>query len=338
MRLQTIIERHWYLRMDPFLIILLFPFSLIYELVIFVRKILFILHIKRSNKLNVPVVVIGNITVGGAGKTPLTKHIAQTLINQNIKVGIILRGYKSKNNGERIVNAEDKSEEVGDEALIYAQSGFNVAIGSKRVAAAKLLLNQYPDTQVILSDDGMQHYYLKRDMEICVVDSSRMFGNQQLLPLGPLRESMDRLKKVSAIVVNGSYNQDKLNDILSKYDTPTFHQQLDFIEFYNPVKNISKTAIEMAKNDIVAMAAIGNPGRFYDYLEKLGLKIKGVKSFPDHYHYQASDLVTEYEIITTEKDYTKLAQFKAENVWIARVEARLDNSYILDNILKLIKK
>lgn len=336
MQLQKIIEKHWYIRIDPILFIILFPFSLIFELMANLRKLLFKLRIKRMKKVGVPVVVIGNISVGGAGKTPLTKSIANELTTQGISVGIILRGYKSSTKQALIVKHNNTSDEVGDEALIYAQAGFKVAIASKRVEAAKLLLQQYPDIQLILADDGMQHYYLARDMEICVVDSSRMFGNQQLLPLGPLRETLDRLKSVSAIVVNGDYNHEELNKILTKYKTPVYYQSLEFINFYNPVTNETKSAEEMSQQEIVAMAAIGNPGRFYDYLEKLGQKIKGVKSFPDHYHYQQSDIVPNYAIITTEKDYTKLAQYKPHNVWVAQVSARLNNELLINEIRKLV--
>lgn len=336
MQLQKLIEKHWYIRIDPILFIILFPFSLIFELMANLRKLLFTLRIKRSKKVKVPVVVIGNITVGGAGKTPLTKNIAHELTQQGIKVGIILRGYKSSAKGATIVTKNSSSDEVGDEAIIYAQAGFNVAIASKRVAAAELLLKEYPDTQLILADDGMQHYYLARDMEICVVDSSRMFGNQQLLPLGPLREDLDRLKTVSAIVVNGDYNQEALQKILSKYKTPVYYQSLEFINFYNPVTQETKTAAEMSQQEIVAMAAIGNPGRFYNYLEKLGQKIKGVKTFPDHYHYQQSDIPANYAIITTEKDYTKLAKYKLQNVWVAQVAAKLNNELLINNISKLV--
>ena len=339
MNLQKLIERHWYVKQDPFLIALLFPMSLIYEIINSIRRILFMLRILPVTKINVPVVVIGNITVGGAGKTPLTKHLAQQLTDKGYKVGIILRGYKSDTSNATIVTHHSTSTQVGDEALIYAQSGFNVAIASKRVKAAQLLLKQYPDTQIILADDGMQHYYLKRDLEICVVDSSRMFGNEQLLPLGPLRESLSRLKKVDATIVNGDYNKVKLAEKLIEYKTKTHQQNLQFIDFYNPITKESKTATEMAKTPICAMAGIGNPGRFYDYLENLGMSIKAVKSFPDHHNYTKDDIISRIStIITTEKDYTKLAQFKPKHIWIARVEAQLSNVELINQVIALLKK
>lgn len=338
MKLQTIIERHWYAKMDPFLLLILFPFSIIYELIVNIRKILFYLHILPSTKIKVPVVIIGNISVGGAGKTPLTKHIAEELASKDIEFGIVLRGYKSKNKGTTIVTTEQSSDEVGDEALIYAASGYKVSIGSNRVAAAKLLLTKYPNIKIILADDGMQHYALRRDMEICVVDSSRMFGNQQLLPVGPLREPMSRLNKVSAIVVNGDYNKQKLSETLSNYKATIFYQELMFKCFHNPTTGEKLTAEEMSKRHIYAMAAIGNPGRFYDYLEKLGQRIKGVKTFPDHYHYQEHDIIANLDIITTEKDYTKLAKFKPKNVWVAEVFAKLNSDELINKITNLIEE
>lgn len=339
MKLQKIIERHWYSKIDPFLFVLLFPFSIVYECITSVRKFLFTIKVLPSRKLPVPIVIIGNITVGGAGKTPLTKHIARQLTERGFNVGIILRGYKSETSTTTIVTKKHSSRQVGDEALIYAQAGFRVAIGSKRVDAAKLLLETYPETQIILADDGMQHYYMKRDMEICVVDSSRMFGNQQILPLGPLRENMDRLKKVDAIIVNGQYNQVKLAETLAKYSTNIYQQNLEFIDLYNPITKESKSASEFKNTPICALAGIGNPGRFYDYLEKLGLDIKAVKSFPDHHKYVKDDIISKIDtIVTTEKDYTKIAEFKPKNIWIARVEASLNSDKLLNQIINLIKK
>lgn len=337
MKLQQIIEKHWYLKSDLLLTILLLPLSLIYELIITIRRYLFKLKLKPATRLSVPVVIIGNISVGGAGKTPLTKYLAQTLSAQGIKVGIILRGYKSSTTAAKIVSAQDDSHEVGDEALIYAQAGHRVAIGAKRVAAGKLLLRQFPDTQLILADDGMQHYYLARDLEICVVDSSRMFGNQQVLPLGPLREPMSRLNRVDALVVNGNYNHTSLDQILRPYQKPIYYQELEFIHFFNPVTQTIASVAEIKNTSIMAMAAIGNPGRFFDYLEQLGLKINQWQAFPDHYHYQAADINPKYAIITTEKDYTKLAQFKADNIWIAVVQAKLNNEKLIASIKDLIK-
>ncbi len=338
MKLQHIIEQHWYNKVNPYLALLLFPFSIIYAIIIIIRRWLFILKLKTQTKIAVPVVIIGNISVGGAGKTPLTKALATDLIAKGIKVGIILRGYKGSADKELIVKTTDSSAIVGDEALIYAQAGFRVAIGRKRVAAAQLLLSEYPETQLILADDGMQHYYLDRDMEICVIDSSRMFGNQQLLPLGPLRESMNRLKSVDAIVINGYANQDKLTSILAKYPVPLYHQELEFVHFYNPQTQQIATIQQMKDQRLMAIAAIGNPIRFFNYLKALGLKLSEQRAFPDHYHYLKSDISSQYAIITTEKDYTKLAQFSATNIWVTVINAKLNDNQLLEKIVRLTQK
>lgn len=338
MKLKELIEQHWYQKADPILSIILFPFSLIYELIIRTRKLMFTLKLKSSSKLNVPVVIIGNIGVGGAGKTPLAKHLAQQLTAAGIEVGIILRGYKASDNAQaRIVEGHDDSSEVGDEALIYAQAGIKVAIGSKRVAAGQALLAKYPEIKLILADDGMQHYYLARDMEICVIDSTRIFGNQQLLPMGPLREPVSRLKQVDAIVINGKHHQDQINKLLQKYAKPVIWQELAFECFYNPVTEVRAARQELNGQKIAAMAAIGNPYRFFNYLRELGVEFNKVRAFPDHYSYKESDIPEGYTIITTEKDYTKLTKFKNKNIWVAQVSAKLSDPTLIEKIQNLVK-
>lgn len=338
MKLQNLIEKHWYMKSNLILSILLTPLSLIFRVIVALRKFTFTIKIKPINKLNVPVVVVGNISVGGAGKTPLTKYLAHAIEQRGIKVGIILRGYKSSNTSSIIVNSSDNSLEVGDEALIYAQAGYRVAIGAKRFDAGVLLLKKYPDIQLIIADDGLQHYYLHRDFEIAVIDSSRIFGNNHLLPAGPLREPVSRLNSVDAIVINGNYNQDKIRYELAYYPKiPRYVQNLEFIHLYNPVLKSKKSIHEFGLQETIAIAAIGNPQRFFNYLNQLGLNITKQQAYPDHYHYQAIDIPSECAIITTEKDYTKLAKFHAKNIWIAVVEAKLNNQNLVNSIINLIK-
>ena len=341
MKIQQIIEKHWYSRLNPWLSILLWPISQLYYLIVLIRRALFHIGIKTTTKLSIPVVIIGNISVGGAGKTPLTKHIASELTKLGYHVGIILRGYKSSTTDAKIVSQNDDSAEVGDEALIYAQAGFRVAIGAKRIAAAQLLLDKHPHTQIILADDGMQHYYLGRDYEICVIDSTRWLGNQQIIPMGPLREKVSRLESVNAIVINGNTNPKLQDKLSSQIATPIYNQKLEFIEFYNPVTDEHQSLEQLLsdpKLKFCAMAAIGNPQRFFDYLQNLGLLLAKCIAFPDHYHYHEQDIPAEYAIITTEKDYTKLAVFKKPNIWIARVSAKLNNSQLINDIVHLINK
>ncbi len=341
MRLQQIIDQHWYHKPKLGLTIILWPLSLGFALSAAMRRCLFKLKLKRTIHLPVPVVVIGNISVGGAGKTPLTKALAQQLQDNGYPVGIILRGYKGSNSKARVVNPLDSSLEVGDEALIYAKAGFPVAISPQRVAAGTCLLQHYPQLKIIIADDGLQHYQLARDLEICVIDQSRMFGNHCLLPMGPLREPLSRLKQVDAIVVNGTpESQGTILKQLKPYSNELYFQHLQLLYFYNPQSGEKVDAAYFAKQKVQALAGIGNPQRFFKFLADQGIIIAEKHKFPDHYHYQAQDLNRlnpEYAIITTEKDYTKLAALNCANIWIAMVAARLNNSLLYQKIITLIK-
>ena len=342
MGLQQLIEKQWY--QDPAaratgnfrLNLLLWPLALIYRLLSHLRRSAYHYGWLKSYKLAVPLVIVGNISVGGAGKTPLCKHLAEELSQAGYSVGIILRGYKGSNRKPRLVSATDSSQVVGDEALIYAQAGLKVAIGSNRVAAGELLLIEHPDIQLIIADDGLQHYRLQRDLEICVVDSTRLFGNCQLLPLGPLRENLARLKSIDAIVVNGSSNAAAQIKLWSKLTQPIYQQRLIFQRFYNPKTTQTASLTELNQRNCQAIAAIGNPQRFFNYLQQLGLKTQHDQAFPDHYHYQLTDINPNCAIITTEKDYTKLAQFDLANIWVTQVAAQLNNDQLLTTIKNLI--
>ena len=337
MKLQDIIEQHWYKKNNLLLSIILYPLSFIFKLIILVRKNLYKIGVFRSHKLPIPVVVVGNISVGGAGKTPLCKHIALSLIQQGINVGIILRGYGGKNSIPRIVLATDASDLVGDEALIYAKSSIPVAIGSDRYLAGATLLKAYPNLQIILSDDGLQHYALCRDYEIAVIDSSRKLGNQCLLPMGPLRESVSRLSIVNAIVINGSVNQ--CTNLLSAYsDKLIVEQRLILDSIYNPITHEYKSPEFFNNSEIIAMAGIGNPQRFFDTLKDVEILPQKCIAFPDHYVYRENDIPTgNVAILVTEKDYAKLEQFKNGKIWVVNVKSELNTNTLIQQICEIRK-
>lgn len=335
MQLQQIIENHWYKKINWHLGILLLPLSLIFFCLSKTRYYLYKLAIYKSYKLPIPVVIIGNISVGGVGKTPLTKMLALQLQNYGIEVGIILRGYKSKNSNSTIVKENANSLQVGDEALIYAQSGLKVAIGPNRYLTAQTLLQKYPTIQIILSDDGLQHYRLKRDFEIAVVDSNRLFGNRFVLPMGPLRETVSRLDQVNAIVLNGRTLESKT---LNKYKDKLYYQKIALDKIYNPVSTQTVTPDYFADKKVTVMAAMGNPQRFVQLLNTLSITIDKTKFFPDHYHYQINDIPNDDVILVTEKDYTKLKQFNNPHIWVVMVNAILDNNKLLENIKKLVSR
>jgi tetraacyldisaccharide 4'-kinase len=290
-------------------------------------------HILKSFKLPVPVVIIGNISVGGAGKTPLTKYLAHELSNIGISVGVILRGYKSQIKDTKVVVASDSSTLVGDEALIYATNNIRVAIGSNRYNAGLTLLQQYPDIQIILADDGMQHYRLIRDYEIAVIDSSRMLGNRFTLPMGPLRETTARLKAVNAVVFNG-IPPSNMNLRLPKL---VVEQALVLDKIYNPITKHIISIDELKQNTITAIAGIGHPNRFFDFLTNLGLTLNYTLAFPDHYHYQAQDIPTNQGIIlVTEKDYAKLSNLERADIWVVIVKTMLNSPKLLEEISSLV--
>ncbi len=190
----------WYAPRVTALAAALWPLSILYRMLVAVRRTLFRAGILRSQRLPVPVIVVGNINVGGVGKTPLTCALAEQLALRGRNPGIVSRGYGGSNVAPRAVVRGDDPSVVGDEPPLYAEAGLPVWIGHDRVEAARGMIRNHPACDVIVADDGLQHYALARAMEIAVVDASREFGNGLMLPAGPLREPVSRLRSVDAVV------------------------------------------------------------------------------------------------------------------------------------------
>ncbi len=320
------LERQWY-RVGPFHLLLL-PASLLFGLLAAIRRALYHNGLLRSEKLPVPVIVIGNITVGGSGKTPLTLWIAQQLAERGWHPGIISRGYRSTAAFPRAVSPDDSAEAAGDEPLLMAQRGLcPVWIGRDRPAAARALLHAHPECDVLLSDDGLQHYRLQRDIEIAVVDGARRFGNGFLMPAGPLREGPSRLRTVDAVVINGGTAR-----------SGEYVMRLEGTEFQNLANPaLSRKAGDFHGLRVHAIAGIGHPQRFFDHLKSLGLAVQA-HPFPDHHRYTPADLAfgDADAILMTEKDAVKCAAFANEKCWALRVDARLDPTlahHILERIV-----
>lgn len=300
----------------------LLPFSFIYIVIVNIRK--FYYKIFPAKKFPVPIIIVGNITVGGTGKTPLVIYLAELLKKNGYNPGIISRGYGGKSkNYPLFVTDNSRVKEVGDEALLIARrTKCPVVVGPKKIDSARvLLLNK--NCSVIISDDGLQHYALPRDIEIAVVDAELEFGNKFCLPAGPLREPIERLQQVNFVVKN--YNICPSDD--------DYGMVLEPIIFYN-LKNpeITKTINAFKNKTIHAVAGIGNPKRFFQTLHnKLGLNIIE-HPFPDHYIFHSSDFLFKGEtIIITEKDAVKCDRIAIENCWCLRIEAKLS-----DKLAKLI--
>jgi tetraacyldisaccharide 4'-kinase len=277
--------------------------------------------------LDVPVIIVGNITLGGTGKTPLIIHLANELKKHGYHPGIISRGYKSSLLGVTEVNHKSNVDKVGDEPiLIKKHTNLPVFVSKDRVSAAKALLKKYKKTDVILSDDGIQHYRLKRDVEILVVDGTRKFGNGYLLPAGPLREFSSKLKRVDAIVCNHSKVID--GSYLMKYKGY-------FLINLKTNKKINLNNLQL--KNIHAIAGIGNPNRFFDYLKTFNIEFNS-STFQDHYRFSKKDFknMNDKNIIMTEKDAVKCRKFSRKNFWYLPVIAEVDSKFI-DVILKKLR-
>jgi len=333
--LQKRIEQHWYNKINVVLWIILLPLSGIFWLISVIRRTLYSSGISKSYRLARPVIIVGNLTVGGNGKTPVTSYIYRNLTARGYTVGIILRGYKAKLTDSVVVDGTHDAADVGDEAYNYFADGFIVAIGSDRVKTGQILLAKHPEIDYILSDDGLQHYRLQRDYEICVVDATRWFGNGMLIPDGPLRESLSRLRTVNHIVVN-SLGDRRLLSRLIQYQNKISYSKLQLTNIYNHHTRKSRKVQEFAQDKIVLLCGIGNPERFFDFAKCLGIISSMELAFNDHHDYVASEVVyPEYQIITTSKDYVKLQKFGLNNIWVLNIEVELDNELLINQIMAL---
>ena len=277
----------------------------------------------KSFRLPVPVIVVGNLTVGGSGKTPLVLGLLERLREQGWQPGIISRGYGGANQMIQSVTSDSLSSQVGDEPLLLARrTGVPVFVGRDRVAVGHALLAAHPKCNIIISDDGLQHYRLQRSVEIAVFDA-RAAGNGQMLPAGPLREPLRRLSEVSAVVWNSTPMAVREG---VPVDVPTFSMRLIGQKFHR----LGDTSQTCSTNDLqgkrlYALAGIGNPARFFAQLEALGLVFEA-HPFPDHHRYHAVDLAFAHDgvLLMTEKDAVKCHGLVMSEAWVLPVEAQLD--------------
>ncbi len=315
------IERHWY-RPRAWLTVLLAPLEALFGSVSALRRALYRVGMLKRERLPVPVVVIGNINVGGVGKTPLTLALIEAFKARGVPVGVISRGYGGAHTVPTEVAPQATAAEVGDEPLLMAAGGAPVVVGRDRVAAGHLLLERHPEVQLILSDDGLQHYRLTRDLELAVLDGARGIGNGRLLPNGPLRETAGRLRTVDAIVVNGPLVGGAR---WLPTEVPRFDMTLEpgaFVSLAEPSR--TRRAAEFAGERLVALAGIGHPERFFRTLEQLGLKPGRRLAFPDHHAFQPQDIPDDADaVLVTAKDAVKLHCVNRARLWVLPVRARL---------------
>lgn len=292
---------------------LLLPLMLLYRYVVLRRRKHYLAA--RTKQLDVPVIVVGNITVGGTGKTPVICELARQLTAQGKRVGVLSRGYGAKAPVYPFpVKTDSPVAEAGDEPLLIAQRGYCVVVDPVRARGAQQLADMGID--VILCDDGMQHYALYRDVEICLLDGVRQLGNRQLLPVGPLREPESRLTEVDFVWYNGGNDSD------------CFYLQPAAFVNLKTRQRISVDAFNAGA--CIAVAGIGNPQRFFSTLQQLGIEAHCIP-LPDHYAY-AKDDFAQYagqKLIMTEKDAVKCSGFATENMWYLEVQAEIPQHLLL---------
>ncbi|MBK9520133.1 MAG: tetraacyldisaccharide 4'-kinase [Rhodocyclaceae bacterium] len=316
------------------LAILLLPLAAVFFCLTAVRRKAYSSGLLRVASLPVPVVVVGNINSGGTGKTPLVINLVDHLKRHGHKPGVISRGYGGRGQGGVVLDGADPTMFGDEPLLIRARTSCPVVVNRNRVEAAKLLLQHAPETTVIISDDGMQHYALPRQIEIAVVNAHG-FMNGWLLPAGPMRESMSRLRNVDAVVGNGINASE-----LGSSAVPFFQMNIragNFFALHDRQRRVTSTNWHGKK--VHAVAGIGHPERFFQHLKALDI-VSTDHAFPDHHDYRAEELDFYGDaILTTEKDAVKLARLSLGlPVWVLPIDAVLEPNLADFIVKKLVEK
>jgi len=325
--------RDWYVPHLTALTALLWPLSLVFGALAALRRAQYRRGWRQVERLPVPVVVVGNITVGGSGKTPIVAALGEALRERGRRPGLVSRGYGGRAHGARPARPDDDPAEVGDEPLILAQTGLPVFVGRDRAAAGRALLAAHPACDVIVCDDGLQHYRLARDVEIAVVDQARGFGNGHLLPAGPLREPEARLDAVDAVVrlVSGDVSGARDGDGRSTFTT---HVPQPWRHVADPARAPDPAA--WTGPGVHAVAGIAHPQRFFASLRAQG--IAAVEhAFPDHHAFTPRDVdfPDATAILMTQKDAVKCRRFADDRFWFLPVRATVDAA-LVDLVLEKI--
>ncbi|MCU7829487.1 MAG: tetraacyldisaccharide 4'-kinase [Candidatus Thiodiazotropha sp. (ex Myrtea sp. 'scaly one' KF741663)] len=299
--------------------LLLLPLSGLFCLLVALRRLAYRLGLIKAKQLSVPVIVVGNITVGGTGKTPLVIWLAGQLRRMGYKPGIITRGYGGLSDiWPCEVTENSKATAVGDEAvLMQRRAKCPVFAGPNRWEAGNALLSAH-DCDFIISDDGLQHYALQRDLEIVVIDGDRRFGNGLCLPAGPMRERPRRLNKADLVIVNGNGEEDEY----SMQVGGELAVRLDGSE--------ERTLTSFSDEKICAIAGIGHPGRFFSMLQQAGLSAE-CYPFPDHHPFRVEELqaLPQETVLMTEKDGVKCELFAQPDYWYVPATAKPDSGFQL---------
>lgn len=325
--IQQTVSEHWY-KPQPWGWVL-WPFSKIFAFIVKIRTYAYQKNWFKKYRAPAPVIIVGNITVGGTGKTPLVIYLAQLLREHGYNPGIVSRGYKGKIKSVVLVSPYSDPRIVSDEAVLLANRAQCPVIVAKKRAVGVSQIVRHNKVNIVLSDDGLQHYGLERDIEIAVIDGDRRFGNGYSLPMGPLREPESRLNTVSLLVVNNGEPQSERE-----------HQMVlnckDVYALTNPTNRLDISTF--AGKTVHAIAGIGYPERFFKQLRDLGLNVIP-HAFPDHYAFSSADISfpDQHPILMTEKDAVKCKHFATHKHWVVALSVDLPQAFV-DNLLQLIKE
>jgi tetraacyldisaccharide 4'-kinase len=329
MSVQSWLNNIWYERGSPpwWLI----PLSLVYGSVAAARRFSYAQGLRRASRLPYPVIVVGNLTVGGTGKTPLVCWLVAHLAERGYKPGVVTRGYGGSARDVRRISPSDDPLVVGDEAVLLARrTSAPIAVGRNRPAAAQLLVGD--GCNVIVSDDGLQHYALARDCEVVVIDGDRRFGNGWLLPAGPLRETRGRLAGADVIVINGG----------RALSEGALSMRLEAKTAVALQGGAVRSLRSFAGTCVHAVAGIGNPERFFNMLRAGGIEVTG-RPLADHARLRREDIEfgDDKSVLMTEKDAVKCAAFAGAQHWYVPVSACFEgaeSALLLDTVIDRIQK
>ncbi|MHB8914695.1 MAG: tetraacyldisaccharide 4'-kinase [Thiobacillus sp.] len=315
------LQSHW--SRFTFISVLLLPLAGLFALAVRLRCLAYVRGWKASYAVTAPVIVVGNITAGGSGKTPLVIWLVNWLVEQGLRPGVISRGYRGTVQGCEEVRVDSQPAHVGDEPLlIHTKTQVPVVVGRDRVAAARTLLAAHPEINILVSDDGLQHYRLQRQLELAVVDAGMGFGNALPLPAGPLREPKSRLHSVDAVIY------------VHRSDTVQSASQECYRADYmlSRAYAISSPDVKVAVASLpfepwLAVTGIGNPQSFLSMLRRVGWVFES-KIFPDHHAFQPEDIPRGTPVVMTEKDAVKCASFAQPDWWALELEVQPDDKLI----------
>jgi tetraacyldisaccharide 4'-kinase len=339
--LQSWFERQW--QYKGWAQGLLLPVAWLFAGLAALRRTLYRCRVFARSRLAVPVIVIGNISVGGVGKTPLVIHLAQALRAAGYSPGILSRGYGGSQTGA--VSPDSSPELYGDEPVLIAQhSASPVWVHALRAVAGRALLQAHPETDVLICDDGLQHYALQRDIEIAVVNRPHGLGNGRLLPAGPLREPLSRLQTVDLLVESGQLPAGDRLVSAADNQVPVFQQSLQLGQWTSLSDSSNHISLaELQVRPLLAIAGIGHPQRFFQTIQALGLAFE-TKVFADHHAYTQADFMdlSGKTILMTEKDAVKCRHLALSDAWFLPVTAELTplghSQTFADCVISLLKQ